>query len=177
MAMTTGQSDSFSDDALPPPRRLLLRALFYFLTPLLLDLPRVLTLRYDAGQRRVGNEMLMTQIKQLDMRIFAVKDLNTIHDRLMARKQIVDVLAVYETSTSDLWTLMGRLPQGVQLQSLRQDIPDIDLQLRCADPALEPAVVDLMTKNGYVKIRISERQIEADGKAERIRLLARGDSE
>lgn len=77
-------------------------------------------MRIDNQNER--NTYLQSEIKQLDLRIAKIKDLEQVRQRLLARKQIIEQLQANRSQMVHLFDeLVGTIPSSVRLTGLKQD--------------------------------------------------------
>jgi type IV pilus assembly protein PilN len=75
--------------------------------------------RIDNQNER--NAYLQTEIKQLDVRIAKIKDLEKVREHLLARKQIIEQLQADRSQMVHLFDeLVKTIPDGVRLNSMKQ---------------------------------------------------------
>ena len=75
-----------------------------------------------VDNQRERNAYLQTEIKQLDVRIAKIKDLDRVRDHLLARKQIIEQLQADRSQMVHLFDeLVKTIPSSVRLTGLQQN--------------------------------------------------------
>jgi Tfp pilus assembly protein PilN len=149
-------------------RRFAYRLVAAFTVPLLLSAPVLLLLKYDIGLRRNANAILLQEVGKTNAQVGDLKDYEKVKAGLLTRKQIVEALEPYAAQTADVLHVFGRLPDGLQLQSVATKRTHVLFVVHAASAADEQAFVELLQQSGFRDVR-SARQV---GETEDLRIVA-----
>lgn len=131
--------------------------------PLLLAVPFVAVLSYDAHQRHAANTLLQRQITDdVEPRIADLKDLNRVKSTVLVREQMLRVMEPDAASAGDALAAAFALPAGVQLVSMRTRGEFLALDARCAVPDAEQSLQAFLLQSGYRDVRVVSHQHQGD---------------
>lgn len=148
-------------------QRIALTLSCWLFVPIVLCAPFVLMLHHDTGMRRAANAILAGRIHALHAQAADLANLHTVRTRLLERQPLVDLLQQYASQDARILGVLGSLPDGVQLLSLKTTADRVSMNMRCADASTELAVLERLAQGGFGKLRITTRDHE-HGTIERI---------
>ena len=156
-----GDTRPDAKDAVSGPRFVFLLVMS-LTVPLLLSAPVVWLLHYDIGLRDNANAILAQEIDKTRAQLGDVADYDKILAPLLSRKQILDMLEPYAAKTADVLHVVGRLPDGVQLQSLETKGDRVFLTIHRTSTEEERALVEALQRGGFRGVDISRPTPESD---------------
>jgi Tfp pilus assembly protein PilN len=152
--------------------RFALACLLFFSVPLLLCVPVLGLLRYDASEQQRASDVLRRQIANVDAQIVDLKDLNRVKANVLVRKQIVEEVRRSAGRADVALDVAVHLPPGVQLQSLKSDGDGVVFALRTAVGA-ELGLLARLAQHQLVDLQVSERRPDKTEGAEQVTITAR----
>lgn len=131
-------------------------------SPLLLGAPILLLLNYDTRVRTNADAVLSEEIAKTEGLISDIKDLENVKARLLARKQILQVLEPSAAQAADVLSVFGRMPEGVQLQLLELKGRHVSFVSNSTSASNERSFVELLERSGFRDVRITRPKSQED---------------
>jgi hypothetical protein len=130
--------------------------------PLLLSVPVLLLLRHDIELRNKANTILMQEIDKAQAQIGDIADYEKTRSGLLARKQIIEALEPSSLQTADVLHVFGRMPDGLQLQSVQTKGKGVSFAVHVNSAAGERMLFELLRQSGFRDIDVARDRGESD---------------